>query len=73
MRPIFFIFGFIHLLFKFIILCKRRLPLFHCHRKQAYKIGDLNSRIAFERVKDRYTDQQTHGGMRGREAKEEER
>ena len=56
-----------------MILRKGRSPLFHCHRKQAHKIGDINSRIAFERVTDRYTDQQTHGGMRGREAKEEER
>ena len=38
----------------------------YCHRKQAHKIKDLNSRIAFERVTDRYNDQRTHGGMHGR-------
>ena len=52
---------------------KGKSLLFHCHRKQAQKIRDLNGRIAFERVTDRYTDQRTHGGMRGREVKEEEK
>ena len=59
-------------LFTFIILHKGRSPPFH-YQKQAYKKGDLNSNITFERVTDKYTDQQTRVGMRGREAWEGEK
>ena len=55
-----------------MILRKGRSPLFHCHQKQAHKKGDLNSKITFERVTDKYTDQRTSDGMRGRERSKEE-
>ena len=53
-----------------MILRKGRSLLFHCYQKQAYKIGDLNGTIAYERVTDRHTEQRTHGEIHGREENE---
>ena len=50
--------------------------MYHCVKEgdvcknAILKIRDVNKRIAFERVTDRYTDQRTHGGMGWREGKE---
>ena len=74
MDLIFLIFLFIHFLSKFMIYCKSRSPLFLFHQKQAHTKKDLNSKIFFESVMDRYADQQTQQDAReegdeGREAR----
>ena len=51
-----------------MILRKSRSLLFHYYQKQAHKIGDFNKGTIFERLMDRYTNQQTHGRMCGRKA-----